>query len=345
MSELGLDSRYNLINMLKMNGANGATLNMGEGLTETNEMFQDAIILPANDVLSHEDMRAASLPTPQVVKVGDGWSASVAMWDKYKDDISILKDRGQWPEDVLKLAGDMAKKRNQCEKLHMEGFGQGAQNLLLYGTNGVNPETLGGVAVTAAPEKFTGLASRYYTPDASDPWSPTNGDYGVLDLEGTGADTTSVWLIQWGENGTTLRTPMNDPNMGIYREDMGRQLVTAENSKSRWDYITEFGFKFGPSIKDIRSIVRIRNIESDVASLSTNLVKKIVEAREYFNGPAPFVYTNRRIRTHLRLLAMDKNNVQYSSENPYKIPLMMIDDMPVRRCDAILNTETAVTAA
>lgn len=335
MAEKGLDSRYNFVNWLKLNGADGATLNMGEGLFENNEMLQDMDIMPANAEMYHEDLRSTSIPTPQIVKIGDGWDASVVQWDKFSDSLSIFRDRAQFPEDMLRLGGDMAGKRMQVEKQHVEGFSQGVQNHLIYGSS------------AADPEKFDGLDVRYKTPDATDPWSPASaGNYGVLDMGGTGSDTTSIWLIQWGSEKCSLRTPKNDPKGGLKREDMGRHMVTAENSKSRWDYITEFEWTLGLSIKDIRSVVRIRNIESAISNVDSTLINKILEAREMFWGNEPvYMYTNRKMRVHFKILAKDKMNCLYSSENPYKIPLLMFDDMVVRRCDAILNTETAVAAA
>lgn len=335
MAEKGLDTRYTFIKLLQMNGADGQTMEIGDALSEQNDMIRDAVILPANDVMSHSDLRATSIPTPQIVKIGDGWDASVVQWDAFKDDISLFKDRCQIPEDAIKFAGDKAGKRAQIERQHLEGFGQGVQNHLIYGTS------------AADPEKFDGLDVRYKTPDSTDPWDPSSsGDYGVLDNSGTGDDTTSIWLIQWAESKVSLRTPKNDPNSGIKRTDKGSVLISAENSKNRWDYITEFEWAVGLSIKDVRAVVRIRNIESAVANVTTDTIKKIIEAREMFNGnETVWMYTNRRIRTHFRIMAEAKQNVLYSSENPYNIPLLMFGDMPIRRCDAILNTETAVAAA
>lgn len=335
MSELGLDSRYNYIDLLKMKGEDGKMLDPGTGLFEKNEMLYDAFIAPATGETSHQGLRSTSLPGAQIVKIGDGWDSSTAKWDPFKDDISMFKMRAQFPEDDLRLAGDMAAKRTKIESQHMEGFGQSVINHIIYGSS------------AADPEKFDGLGVRYNTPDATDPWAPTSaGQYGVLDMGGTGSDTTSIWLVQWGDDYCSLRTPKNDPKMGIFREDMGRHMVTAENSKQRWDYVTEFRWDLGISIQDIRSVVRIRNIESAVSAISTDLPKKIMEAREMFNGSAPvFMYTNRRIRTHLKVLYEGKQNVLYSAENPYNIKLLMFDDMVVRRNDAITNTEAAVAAA
>lgn len=335
MAEKGLDSRYNFVNWLKLNGADGATLNMGEGLFEKNEVLQDMDIMPANAEMHHEDLRATSIPTPQIVKIGDGWDASVVQWDKYSDDLSIFRDRATFPEDMLRLGGDMAGKRMQVEKQHVEGFSQGVVNHLFHGTS------------AADPEKFDGLDVRYKTPDANDPWAPSSaGDYGVVDAGGTGSDTTSIWLIQWGAEKCSLRTPKNDPHGGLRREDMGRHQVTAENSKLRWDYITEFEWTLGLSIKDVRSVVRIRNIESAISAVDTSIVHKIIEASEYFWGNEPvFMYMNRSMRAKFRILIEQKMNVMFSSDNPYNIKFLMFDDMIIRRCDSILNTETAVAAA
>ena len=93
-------------------------------------------------------------------------------------------------------------------------------------------------------------------------------------------------------------------------------------------------------------MARIRNIESDLADIDADLWKKMVEARNNMKGSETvWCYVNSKIFTHLDILTADKNNVKYSRDNPYGTPLLMFRDMPIRKCDALLETETAVAAA
>lgn len=336
-AELGWDTLYSLIPLLKLNGADGKTVTMATSLVETLDFMKDTLYLPSTAALSHDGSRPVSIPTPQIIKVGDGWDPSVATWVAFKDVLSLFKDRIKAGLDELALAGDKLGKLRIIEAAHLEGFSQGVCNHIFNGTS------------ASAPEKFLTLNERYKTPDATDPWNPASaGQYGVIDMGGTGVDTTSVWLIQHGKTKFHGIIPKNDPQAGIKKTDMGVHYFLAENSKQKPYMIEEVAWTVGICVEDVKSIVRVRNIESAIASIASNrtLWQKLLEAREMFNGPETvWMYTNRRIRAQLKIMVADKVNVQYSVENPYKIPLLTFDDMPIRRLDAISNSETAVAAA
>jgi hypothetical protein len=333
MAEKDWGTRYHLSQLASLS-VNNRVQEFGKVLNESQHLLEDIPIMPSNEMLSYKGNRVSSIPTPQIIKVGDGWSASVVQWTPFSEVISMFKDRCQIPEDVLRIQPEPAAERKLIESQHIEGFGQGVCNHLVYGTS------------IAYPEKFDGLDVRYTTPDASDPTNPTNGNLGVYDMAGTGSDTTSIWLIQWGPTKAFGIHPINDPAMGIRNRDMKLQQVTAENSKVRYDYFTEFQMDLGFVVKDLRAIKRIRNIESALSAISTDLTKKIIEAKNDFEGnETVWIYCNNRMFTHIDLLTMDKQNVKMSSDNPYGKPLLMFRDSPIRKCPSITNTETAVAAA
>lgn len=333
MGQLGFDTRYHLSGLSKLT-KNNQVLNFAKVLSEKKPMLEDAPYVPSNEILSYSDVRETSIPTPQIIKVGDGWDASVVQWATFVETISMFKDRSVIPKDALRIQPQKATMRLRILNRHIEGFGQGVQNHIIHGSS------------VSSPKKFDGFGVRYSTPDATDPTNPTNGNLGVYDMAGTGSDTTSIWMVQWATDKVFLTHPVNDPHKGIRVEDKGEVYVTAENSKKRWDYITELGWDLGLVVKDMRAVKRIRNIESALSAISTDLIKKIIEARNDFVGEETvWMYVNGRIFTHLDWLTIDKTNVKYSSENPYGRPLMMFRDMPIRKCPSILNDETAVAAA
>jgi len=341
MAELGFDSRYHLSGLSKLT-KNNQVLNFAKVLSQRKPILDDMPILPSNEILGYTGMRETSIPTPQIIKVGDGWDASVVQWAGYSEVISMFKDRCQIPKDALRIQPQKATMRLRILNRHIEGFGQGVCNHLFNGSS------------ITTPEKFDGLDVRYTTPDADDVNDPDSGDMGVYDMEGTGDDTTSIWMIQWSPEKVFGISPMNDPHKGIRVEDKGEQWVTSTsgageggNDKKRWDYVTELAWDIGLVVHDMRSVKRIRNIESAISNRSVDLVNKIIEARNDFEGEETvWMYVNGRIFTHLDILTMDKTNVKYSSDNPYGKPLLMFRDMPIRKqsVKAISNEETAVAA-
>ena len=345
MAQLDLGTRYNLIDNLKL-VQDGRFVPWAETLTENNPFLFDLAIMPANGILSDQGSRETSLPTPQIINVGEGHVSSTVRWDTFKDNISIFVDRADIPKHVLDLQPDKAAYRGKVEDRHMEGFGQGVTNHMFYGTS------------VATPEKFDGLDVRYSVPDNTDPTNPssTSADAFVFDMGGTGSDTMSMWLIQHGIDKIKGITPINDPMMGIEKIDSGLvyqpTLTTyreADNSTARAErqvHRTEFEWKIGLSVVDMRAVARIRNIESGIDNLDSTFLNLVFQAeQEVFKGPEQiFAYIPKRMMTFLQIMAEAKQNVIYDTNNIYGIPLFRIGKILLRPMDALNLTEAAVAA-
>ncbi len=343
MSELGLDTRYNLIDNLKL-VQDGKFVPWAETLTENSPFLFDLAIMPATGILSDQGSRETSLPTPQIINVGAGHQSSTVRWDTFKENISIFVDRADIPKHVLDLQPDKLAFRAKVEDRHMEGFGQGVTNHMFYGTS------------VATPEKFDGLDVRYNVPDSTDPTNPssTSADAFVFDAGGSGGDTMSVWLVQHGLDKIKGITPINDPMMGIEKTDSGLvyQVTDSTYTKvdasrtSRQTWRTEFEWKIGLSVVDMRAVARIRNIESGIDNLDADFLQLIFQAEEeVFKGSGQiFAYVPKRMMTFLKVMAEAKQNVIYDTNNIYGIPLHRIGDILLRPEDALSISETSVAA-
>ena len=113
-------------------------------------------------------------------------------------------------------------------------------------------------------------------------------------------------------------------------------------------YRTHYRMDTGLVIRDWRYFVRVANI--DVSELTTlantkNLVTWMIQASERIpalgKGRACF-YMNRNLREKLRLGILEKISTNLTWESVEGKRVMTFDDIPVRRTDALLNTETRV---
>ena len=342
MAELDLGSRYNLIDCLK-NVQDNKFVPWAETLTEDSPFLFDLQIETASGILSNQGSREISLPTPQIIKVGEGHVSSTVRWDNFTENISIFKDRVAIPLDVYNLKPDKIAYRAKIEDRHMAGFGQGVTNHFFYGTS------------VATPEKFDGLDVRYSVPDATDPTNPSSSsaDPFVFDAGGTGNDTMSVWMIQQEMDKFSGIAPINDPQMGIDKVDSGlvyaatNSSYTAVDSRAeRQELRTELSWKIGLNIADQRSVARIRNIETGIADLDASFLQLIFQAEEeVFKGSGQiFAYVPKRMMTFLKIMAEAKQNVIYDTNNIYGIPLFRIGEILLRSEDALSITETSVAA-
>jgi len=338
MAERELIARENMLLAARMTH-NNETIGVAEVLNETNDVIQDAIVQRANDITSHVVSRRTALPRPSWVKIGGGWDATVGRLQQAREEIGQLKARYQCPKDVMRLQPNPAQYRATQERAYIEAMGQEFANTLVAGS-----------IAGEAPEEFDGLIRRYPTTGSTDArYVLTNGA-----TLGTGASLTSIWFIQWRPGGAYLIYPRNAEGGGIKKEDKGLVYTLSDdstnaptleyNNKQLWAYITEFAWDVGLCIEDTRSVKRLCNISTNAATDANTLDEdNIIQVRNNFKTPGTiYMYCNETIFTQLQILAKDKTNVHYPPNTPFGGPQMYFLDMPVRRLDAIVTTETLV---
>jgi hypothetical protein len=185
----------------------------------------------------------------------------------------------------------------------------------------------------------------------------------VLDAGGTASTNTSIWIVCWGAD-TVHATFPKGKITGLQHKDMGEWPVADANGNTYQAYRSHFKWEIGLVLRDWRYTVRIANV--DVALLTgvnaANLINLIVRGL-YRMPTAPVsattiqssdtpavrasmgrtvIYCNRVIRTYLDLQAMNKTNVLLRIEEFDGKPTTTFRGVPVRTCDALLNTEARV---
>ena len=347
MAELEFGNRDNIFNMMQAFGADGSILEMAQNLVEVNDLVRDLPSFPANENLSHRDARFETLPEATFVSIGDAVTASFARISSYREALGILKTKYQIPEDTLKAQGspeDVAQYRTDQERAHQEGMTQGLANALIRGT------------AVGAHEKLDGILNRA-------PWNSASNTDSVFDCGGT-SNLRHALMIKPGRTTFHLLHPKYHATKGIERIDRGSVPVTVTNTDAngtslatRHDIMTDFAWWVGWNIKDQRAVKVIANIDITYANISEILIRKIIEARYQHSvissmrgavNPemtveAPWhFYCDAQVFIQLATLRNGKSNVNYSADNPYHFRLPMIDDIIVRRMDALNYSATQI---
>ena len=318
-----VNAQFTMLELAKRT-LNKDVLEIVNSLVEKNEVLQDAAWVEANQKNSHVGTRVIALPTGTFRGANQGVGSSTASTKQVTEPIARLEDFSDIDEAILDLEGDRkAAIRGQEDKLHIEGLGQTLS------------ETINRGARTADPLTFDGLSTRY---DAL-------ADVNVLGAGGTGSDTTSLWIIEWGPNACHMIYPKGSP-IGISFEDKGKVKINPTASTSYYAYESQFVVVSGIFIHDDRCVQRIANIET-AGQVNTLDDDQILEALNYMPMPGgngnTVIYVNRTLKTQLDILAKDKTNVNYTADTAFGIPVTRFRGIPVRMWESILNTETAIT--
>jgi len=323
MATLNLTNQLGLVELAKRKGPKGNLLAIAEVLTEDNEILQDGVWVEANDTASHKSVKRASLPSGSWRKLNDGVGKEASETIEVVDTIGMLETWSEVDVDLVKMAPNPAKFRSDESLAFVEGLGQHLADTLFYGNANVDTE------------EFTGLAPRLA--DASLP--------NVYDAGGSGADLTSIFLVQWGVTKTHLIYPKGSSTMGVEHTDMGIDRVSGQTSNTTFRaYVDHYQVKAGLVVRDDRRIARIANIQTSGTSNifdEDDLITALNKMPK--RGQGAMIYCNTTILTQMDIAAKDKTNVNYGLGNIWGVPTMTFRGVPVRLCDAILDSESQVT--
>lgn len=342
MAEHDVRDQLTLLELAKRTNM-GSLLSIVEVLDETNEWLQDAVWLPANQSMSHITTQRTSLPTGTWRKLNAGVAPESSSTKQITEGIGILEAYSRVDKLLIELSDNPTQFRSEEDKSFIEGLGQNLSDVMFR----VSGSTITGDAATN-PEKFNGLPRRL------DSATLTNvTDHGSASAT---ADT-SIYVVQWGPNMVHMVYPKGSPTLGVVHEDKGQQTIdvttTAGTPSLMEAMVSHFKLHAGLVVRDDRCIQRICSISargtgSAVTSsfnASTNPghhdLITVLNALPY-QGRGARIYCNKTIKTQMDILAVDKSNVLYNIENWYGRKITTFREVPVRRVDAILDTEAAL---
>jgi hypothetical protein len=309
----------------------GKTAAIVELLSQTNEILQDMVWREGNLPTGHRTTVRTGLPTVAWRLINSGVTPSKSTTAQIDEQAGILEAWSEVDKDLIILNGNEAATRMSEARAFIEAMNQEMASTLFYGNVGL------------APEEFTGLAPRYSSLSAG---NATN----IIDAGGTGSDNTSIWLVAWDEETISGIFPKGS-KAGLIHEDYGEVTVevTAGLAGQRMRALQErWQWKAGIALKDWRYVVRIANI--DVSNLAggspADLIDLIENALEIIPNALgrQVLYMNRTVGRYLR--KQERGDVSTGGgitfENVEGRRVMDFGGTPVRRVDAILNTEARV---
>lgn len=320
-----------LLDAAKRTDPDGRMAKIVELLKQTNEVLEDAVFIEGNLPTGHRTTVRTGLPEPtwrklyQFVQPGKSTTAQVT------DNTGMMEAYAEIDKALADLNGNTAEFRLSEDRAYVQGMSHEMASTLFYGNE------------SDEPAAFTGLAPRYNSSTAE---TADN----IVNAGGTGSTNTSIYLIGWGEAGVHGIYPKGS-KAGLQMTDKGQVTIQDQSGGRMEAYRTHYRWDAGLTVRDWRNCVRIANI--DVTAFTTidntkKLIEWMIRASERINnfGEGRFAwYCNRTVRTALRLGILEKIASNLTWETVAGKRVMVFDDIPVRRTDALLNTEDAITFA
>jgi hypothetical protein len=333
-------SNLTLADWAKRTDPDGRVPIVAELLSQSNEVLEDCVFKEGNLPTGDRVVIRTGLPTVYWRALNQGIPSSKSTTAQVDEACGILEARSEVDKDLAMLNGNTAQFRLSEDTAFLEAMNQTQATTLFYGNPGVDPK------------QFLGLAARYSSLSAANAQN-------ILSAGGSGSDNTSVYLVVWGDNTVYCPFPKGS-KAGLIHEDLGEQTVYNSDGTRLQALATRYQWKNGLVVKDRRYVVRICNIDvsdlvgqtgTQAASAATNIVKLM--ARSLYRipnmamGRAAF-YMNRTVHSGLSVAALDKSQYVLKINeglSQFGMPYSWLSflGVPLRRVDAILNTEAVVS--
>lgn len=327
------NTNLTLVDQAKRTDPDGRIAAIAEILSQSNEILEDCPWVEGNLATGHRTTVRTGLPQVAWRKLNAGVQPSKSTTVQVDEAAGMLEAFGVVDKDLAELNGNTSEFRLSENVAFLEAMNQEMARTLFYGDTAINPE------------RFLGLAPRFSTLNVANAENADN----VLEGGGTGSTNTSIYLIGWSPNTVHGIYPKGS-TAGLVHEDLGLDTITDAAGGRYRAYLDRYQWKCGMALRDWRYVVRIANI--DVTQLTRNasagadlidLMTRALERIQSLNGVTPVFYANRTIRSFLRrqtVARISPSTLQY--DQVAGKPALMFAEVPIKRVDALLNTEARV---
>ena len=311
-------------------------------MIEENAMLMDVPSKVMNGGTIHTEDIRSNLPAVYYRKVNQPIPSSKTLTEERTFTATHFESKSTIDVAAAKRGGISRIAYNRWNQAmgHLQAHAQELADVMLYGS----PLT--------SNLKTAGFFDIYSTLATSEETSKQ-----IVDAGGVGSDNCSILKVHWGDRSVFGIYP-EGTSYGITRDDKSvgnkevQVLGTDENAATGhfWGYEEDFMTDHGLVVKDYRQCCRIANIDvSDlIAGSGADLIDLMISGNYLIdsleNGTGVW-YVNRTIQAALHKQSLTKvgAGAGLSYENYQGRPTLMFLGSPVRRMDALLTSEEAIT--
>lgn len=313
-----------------------------EALENVNPIIDDARWIEGNLRTGNRTTLRASKPKPSVRYVNRGVQKSKSTTRQIEDTCIMLEDRSEVDIELIKLAAPNGEAfRYSEDKAFVQGFSDVVAENIFYGNSTEDLNT------------FNGLAARYAIVGGE----KNDAGYQVVSAGTANSNdkNTSIYIVGWGDTGTTGIYPKGS-KAGLDKRDLGELPVYDDEGNAYQALVTLFHWDCGLCVRDIRANARLANIDTTtLAGMTSANSLKFMQSlamaknriRNLDNKQNNYVmYVSDSVYDFMENYQLDKTNVFVTvREMMNQPPTMYFRGIPVKRCEAIAETESKVESA
>jgi len=323
MSTLTSYSYMNLAEAMKRENYPDAAGLLGE-LQKNNEFLDHCPWFPATHGTYNEQTQATRLGKGAFSKANSAIPVISSGTSTIQEPVKMYEGESIVDDRILRTARFPERVRDSEDILSLEGAFQDWVKNVFYGNEGTEPDN------------FRSLARR----------RASLGTY-CVSAGGSGGDTTSAWIIEFGRSAFHLAYPPGDGSPGLKNIDKGLQRVNAPDGTGQmYAWVRYYAIEGALVLRNERCLLRYANIEISGTS-NTFDFKTFATLRNKLQsvGRNAVVFMNRDLKGQMEAVAYGdvKNGALTIRDIQGMGPVTYIMGIPIALAECITSTETAVT--
>lgn len=296
------------------------------------DFFMDVPFIEANMGLQHKIVRDAGMVASTKRTFYTGVGASKRNKQTLYEKVQLIERRREVDEDEVDTLANPQEHLRSEDQAHSRKLGEDVVRDFFNATSNDGSEEMDGL--------FARLGSL----------NPT----GLNNVVGNGHSSTgtSVLIVEWntdkmgGAHGIYPPGFIKNSNFGVSIRDKGKEVKNDEDdvTKQYYVYVAQFKAWMGLSVTNNRKIARLANINPTMGGSKSftdggpaNLIKLLNNGR--FERGRTRIYVNTTVKSQMDVYALDKANLQWSTQEVFGRPVTTFQGIPIRVMDTTIISD------
>ena len=332
-----IGNAHTLSDLQKMLNPDGSIARVMEVLNESNPMMEDIRWEEGDLPIGTKTVIRTSLPTPSIRRINRGTAPTKGSVRSIIDVCMHLEDRSKIDVELLSGKPNPEAYRMAEDDAHVEGIAQYVARQFLYGD------------LEKDPDVFNGFMPRYNT--LKDLGKGSAGHQVIsAGTANSNGKNGSIWFVDWGDNRVVGIYPKGTM-AGLKKQDLGESDVLDADGNAYRAVQTLYSYKCGLAVKNLRSVVRVCNIDmATIDSLTDAQAKKLVDRFVYAKNRLwlpknPVAYVSGDLYSWFECYLTNKNNIHVTRDQVTNgaAPILRFNGIQLKKMDCMEDTEAAVT--
>jgi hypothetical protein len=323
--------------------AGGTYLSIAQILDRACPLIKALPMVKSNQIMSNIGSRDTYLGNPGTRRFNEPLLPTKTMSAPLTEAIAMFGDYGEVDWEMYNIQNEPERWRTNQDRRKLEGITQKVESMMLYGSQYADPSQINGLIT-----RFNSLTTY---PNGDSSWY-----YNVLSNGGgTSANTTSILMLELGENKVYGIYPKNLPG-GLKFENLGRRTkdvyVSAGVIKKMEILESYMSWFIGLEVDDERCVQRISSVGTTLGGTGNFDETLLIQAKNQLPGfgeaPGTVILVNRAVKTQMDIRAVTLKTNTYFTQNVdtgdvWGRSVTRFQGIPVLVAEMLKNTETGLS--